>query len=295
MEIRNITAFVRVAETQSFSRAAEQLGYSQSAVTMQIKQLEDALGAQLFERMGRHVTLTQAGERLLPHALEILNAVRRAESTVQEPEAVTGRLRIGTSESHLISVLPPVLMEFGELCPRVEVSTHTALVADLFDMLRRNDVDILYFLDSKVDFPEWVKVFERPEAIHFVASASSPLAGRRQIPLERLLQEPLYLTEKGISYRCAMEQVLAAKGIELHPLLETGNTDVITRFLLQNRGISFLPAYVVREAVAAGKLAVLDAQCPEICMYSQLVYHRNKCVTPQMERFAQLLVERVGG
>ena len=98
MEIRNIITFVRIAELQNFSKAARQLGYSQSAVTMQIKQLEEELNAQLFDRIGKHIRLTQAGQRLLPHALEILDGVRRAQGITREPEEVSGRLRIGTAE-----------------------------------------------------------------------------------------------------------------------------------------------------------------------------------------------------
>lgn len=290
MEIRNITTFVRIAEVQNFSKAAVQLGYSQSAVTMQIKQLEEELHTQLFERIGKHVKLTQAGNRLLPHAIEILDAVRKAESVIQEPEHITGKLRIGTSESHLISVLPPIIMEFSKICPQVEISTHTASVADLINMLRQNDIDILFFLDQKTSFPEWVKVLDRPEEVYFVASADSPLAGEKNIPIERILEEPLFLTEKGISYRYAVEQVLAAEGIELHPFLETGNTDVITKMILQNKGVSFLPEYVIGDYVKKGKLAILDTVYPKISMWSQLAYHRNKCVTPQMERFMELML-----
>lgn len=291
MEIRNLITFVRIAEVRNFSKTAEQLGYSQSAVTMQIKQLEETLHAQLFERIGKQVRLTQAGERLLPYALEVLNAVQKAESIVQEPEQISGKLRIGTCESYVISILPSVIMEFNALCPHVEISTCTALVPDLIHMLRQNDIDILFFLDEKIYFPEWVKVSEKPEKIFFVASADSPLAGLKHIPIERLLQEPLYLTEKGISYRYAMEQALAARGYELHPVWEVGNTDVITRFLLKNKGISFLPEYVVRDYLKCGQLAVLDTECDEIIMWSQLAYHRNKCVTPQMRLFLELMLK----
>lgn len=293
MEIRNLITFVRIAEVRNFSKSAEQLGYSQSAVTMQIKQLEEELHTRLFERIGKQVRLTQAGERLLPYALEILNSIKKAESIVQEPEQISGKLRIGTCESYVISILPPVIMEFSEICPHVEISTQTALVPDLFQMLRQNDIDLLYFMDEKVYFPEWVKVSEQPEKIFFVASASSALAGRKHISIERLLQEPLYLTEKGISYRYAMEQSLAAKGYELHPFWEVGNTDVITRFLLKNKGISFLPEYVVRDYIQDGQLVVLDTECDDIVMWSQLVYHRNKCVTPQMNLFLELLLKHI--
>lgn len=294
MEIRTLLTFVRIAETGSFSRTAEQLGYSQSAVTMQIKQLEGELNALLFERIGRHVRLTQAGNRLLPYALELLEVLHKAEGISQKPEEITGQLRIGTSESFVISVLPPVFAALQSACPHVEVSVQTALVRDLFQKLRQNEVDLLYFLDEKVYFPEWVKVLEYPESIHFVASARSELAHQKNIPIERLLEEPLYLTEKGISYRYAMEQALAARGFELHPFLEIGNTDVITQFLLQNRGISFLPEYVVREHLESAELAVLETECPKITLWSQLVYHKNKYVTPQMRVFIDSLTHHLG-
>ena len=153
MEIRNLITFVRIAEIQNFSKTAEQLGYSQSAVTMQIKQLESELHTQLFERIGKQIKLTQAGERLLPYALEIIGSIRKAESIVQEPEQITGKLRIGTCESYVSSILPPVIMKLTKLCPHVEISTCTALVPDLFNMLKQNDIDILYFLDEKIYFP----------------------------------------------------------------------------------------------------------------------------------------------
>ena len=294
MEIRNLITFVRIAEVRNFSKTAEQLGYSQSAVTMQIKQLEAELQVQLFERIGKKAKLTQAGQRLLPYALDILSAAGKAESIAREPEQISGKLRIGTCESYVISVLPPVFMEMGERCPGVEISTHTAPVPDLIDMLRQNDIDILYFLDEKLYFPEWIKVMEQPENIYFVSSSSSPLARMKKIPISRLVEEPLYLTEKGISYRYAMEQTLAAAGYELHPRLEVGNTDVITRFMLKNKGISFLPEYVVKDDVAEGRLAILDTECPRIVMWSQLAYHRNKYVTPQMALFLELMKRQAG-
>ena len=122
-----------------------------------------------------------------------------------------------------------------------------------------------------------------------------PLAGMESIPLECLLQEPLYLTEKGISYRYAVEQFLAEQGRELRPFWEVGSTDVITRFLLEGEGISLLPEFVVREHLEKGELVVLHPQCPPILMWSQLVYHRNKYVTPLMALFLDLMKQRLQG
>lgn len=152
MEIRTLLTFARIAETGSFSRTAEQLGYSQSAVTMQIKQLEGELNTLLFERIGKQVKLTQAGSRLLPYAVEMLETLQKAEHSVREPEEITGQLRIGTSESFVMSVLPPVFASLQEICPLVEVTVQTALVPDLFQKLRQNEIDILFFWMKKYTF-----------------------------------------------------------------------------------------------------------------------------------------------
>lgn len=295
MEIRNITTCVRVAELQSFSRAAEQLGYSQSAVTVQIRQLEQELGLLLFERIGKQVRLTENGSRFVLRALDILNAVDAAKNMAYEPERVFGKLRIATAESLLISVLPPVIMKFRQRCPEVEIITYTGVIGELFDMVRQNDVDLLFFLDKKTYHSEWVKVTERLEPIVFAASAEHPLAAQKNISLERVLEEPFLLTEKGISYRYDLEQNLAARNMEIHPFLETGNTDVITNLLLHNAGISFLPKYVIDQFVRQGRLVLLDVDVPQIQMWSQLVYHKNKWITPQMKVFIELMDEMQRG
>lgn len=291
MEIRNLITFTKIAETKNFSKAAEQLGYSQSAVTMQIKQLESEIHAKLFERIGRQVKLTESGERLLPYALDILNTLQKVEHIASEPEEISGPLRIGTSDSFVTSILPTVLSDFLTICPHSEVSVQTALVSDLFQGLRQNEYDCLLFLEQKLYFPEWIKVLESPVKIHFVTNSDSPLVNQKQIPLSRIMGEPLYLTEKGVSYRYFLEQILAENGTELHPFLEVGNTDILVRFLLAHSGISFLPDYVVRPYLTSGELSILDVSFPDVTLWIQLVYHKNKCVTPQLSKFIDLMMQ----
>lgn len=170
MDLRLFSTFLRVAELQNFTKAAEQLGYSQATVTVQIHQLEQALGIQLFERIGKRVRMTERGEQFIPYAIEILKAEQNAKDFLREPENPSGRLRIGTAESLLLSVLTPILMEYHHRYPDVMVSIHTGLIHELFDMVRQNDVDLLFFLDKKTDFADWVKLLEQQEPILFVAS-----------------------------------------------------------------------------------------------------------------------------
>lgn len=295
MEIRNIRTFLRVAELQSFTKAAEQLGYSQAAVTVQIKQLEEELGTQLFDRIGKHIKLTEHGTQFMDHAMKVLKAAEDASTFVHKDENPSGKLRIGSIASLSMGVLPPVLLEFRTLCPQVETSIETSrFVTELLDMMRQNDVDLLYFLDRKLYSSEWIKVFERPETIVFVTYPSHPLAGKKNVPMERLLEEPLILTTRGVSYCDDLEQLLAAKGLELHPFLEIGDTDVIIKLLQQQAGISFLPQYLVQEYLDAGILTVITTDIPIIQMWSQLIYHKNKWITPQMRIFIDLVKKHAG-
>lgn len=295
MEIRNIRTFLRVAELQSFTKAADQLGYSQAAVTVQIKQLEEELGTQLFDRIGRHIKLTEHGIQFMDHAMKVLKAAEDASTFVHKDENPSGKLRIGSIASLSMGVLPPVLLEFRTLCPQVETSIETSrFVTELLDMMRQNDVDLLYFLDRKLYSSEWIKVFERPETIVFVTYPSHPLAGKKDVPIERLLEEPLILTTRGVSYCDDLEQMLAARGLELHPFLEIGDTDVIIKLLLQQAGISFLPQYLVQEYLDAGSLAMITTDIPVIQMWSQLIYHKNKWITPQMRSFIDLVKKHAG-
>lgn len=293
MEIRTVRTFLRVAELQSFSKAAEQLGYSQAAVTVQVRQLEQELGTQLFERIGKHIKLTEHGTQFIPYAMELLKVAQNAKTFIRNDGQPSGRLRIGTAESLSISVLPDILLEFHTLCPAVETSIRTGPISALFNMVRQNDVDVLFFLDKKTDFPEWVKVLERPEPIVFVCSSAHPFAGRTGIPLEEILAQPLALTEKGVSYRYDLEQIVAARGMELHPYLETGNTDIIVGMLLHGAGISFLPQYVIQNYLDQGHLAILSVDSPSVQMCSQLVYHKNKWITPQMQIWMDLMRRRI--
>ncbi len=291
MEQKTVSAFLRVAELQSFSRAAEQLGYSQAAVTVHIQHLEEELGVQLFERIGKRTKLTERGLQFLPYAKNFLKAAWEAETFAHSGGEPSGKLRIGTAESLAISVLPPVLLEFHRRCPLVETSIHTGLITELFDMVRQNTVDVLYFLDKKTYFSEWVKVLEKPEPIVFVASRQHPYAGQSRIPLEKILSEPFLLTESGVSYRYDLEQMVAARNLALHPFLETGNTDVIVKILRKQWGISFLPQYTVQSYLDGGELSVLQVDAPEITMWSQLVYHKNKWITPQMQTLLDVMRE----
>ncbi len=289
MELRNIKTFARIAEVGSFTRVATELGYTQSAVTMQVKQLERELGCVLFERLGRSVRLTPEGERLLPVANRMLQAADEASRIAQKPGEVSGTLRIGVSDSLLVGVLAPVLSELSHTYPRVCASTHQQMPDEQFAMLRRNDIDVLLLLDGRMERPEWVKVFEVPAEVGFVAAATDPLARRTKVPLEEVLSRPLFLTERDVSYRTGLDERIWARGLEATPRVECGNTAFLAELVEGCGGVSFLPSCAVRAAVAAGRLAHLDVDFERLDLWHQAIVRKNKVMTPQMRLFLELV------
>lgn len=289
MELRNIKTFARIAEVGSFTRVATELGYTQSAVTMQVKQLERELGCVLFERLGRSVRLTPEGERLLPVANRMLQAADEAFRIAQKPGEVSGTLRIGVSDSLLVGVLAPVLSELSRTYPRVCASTHQQMPDEQFAMLRRNDIDVLLLLDERMERPEWVKVFEVPAEVGFVAAATDPLARRTKVPLEEVLSRPLFLTERDVSYRTGLDERIWARGLEATPRVECGNTAFLAELVEGCGGVSFLPSCAVRAAVAAGRLAHVDVDFERLDLWHQAIVRKNKVVTPQMRLFLELV------
>lgn len=287
MELRQITTFVRVAQLDSFSKAAESLGYSQSAVTVQIRQLEEELDTRLFDRMGKKITLTDRGKLFLEGAYEVLQRVNKLQRSVEEGGELRGDLRLGTIESLCLTKLPPILLEFCRLHPKVSVRITIGSPEELIEGMEHNHLDLIYILDDPRYNNNWEKLMEREEEVVFVTAAASPLAGR-SLALTDLVDEPFLLTEKDANYRRALDQRLAFRGMELEPFLEISDTKFILKMLEAGRGVSFLPRFVLEEPVAQGRLAVLDVADCRTVMYRQIFCHREKWRTREMEEFLRL-------
>ncbi len=288
MEFRQLHTFVTVAQEESFSRAAELLGYSQSAVTVQIRRLEGELKVRLFDRMGKRTILTAQGRQLLEYANQILKDLEQAKTAVSREEELHEPLHVGTLESLCFSKLPPILGYFREHYPKVPVKITTGSPKELIGMMERNQLDLIYFLDRSRYSASWNKELEVREPIVFVASSRSPLAGKKGLTVDELLEEPFFLTEKNENYRRELDQLLEERNQELTPVLEISNTEFIIQIIQKNRGISYLPYFAVEERVREGRLAVLDVTDFRAVMYRQLFYHKNKWKSPEMEEFIRL-------
>lgn len=283
MDIRGLQIFLEVADLKSFTRAGERLGYSQPTISFQIRQLEQELGVPLFDRIGHTVSLTDAGREALQYAQRIWNLTQEMSLGARQEHKITGNVRIGMADSLCSPLIANGFARFRAEYPGISVQILDAGTGELFRMLDHNEVDMVCTMDSHVQDTAYVIASEEPVGAHFVAASQNPLAAESAIPVERLLDQPFLLTEKGMSYRRLMEEQLAAKALEVRPVLETGRADLLSRLVEQDMGISFLPDYVTEEGVRAGRLVRLDVEDIRVVVWKQLLYRREKWISPQMK------------
>lgn len=284
MDIKYLNTFIYTAELNSFTKAAEKLGYSQSTVSFQIKQLESELGVSLFERINHTVTLTEKGSEILHYAHQMNQILSKMKDSTQPKPEVLGHIRLAMADS-LSSIIADRLFEsLQQRYPGITLKIITAGTTEMFRLLDQNEVDFVYTLDRHIYKTDYVIVKEAREGIHFVANAENPLLAEPALSVAELAKQPFILTEKGMSYRHIMDEHLASMSLEIHPVFEVGNTDLICRILERNPSmVSLLPDYTVKEAVHTQKLAYLNVPELEIDLWTQLLYHRDKWISPQME------------
>ncbi len=289
MEFREISTFLQVAQYQSFSKAARHLGYSQAAVTIQIKQLEQELGVHLFDRIGKQISLTHQGQVFYQYAVSIRNELEQAKNAVSDPSTLSGKLCLGTIESICASIFPDLLAEYHRLHPEVTISIVTDSPGVLLDRMNENTIDIVYLLDRRIYDNRWCKTLEEPEENIFVASPDHELAlVKRELELDEVLRFPFFLTEKDASYRHMLEQYLASINRSVKPFLEIGSTEFIIHMLLKNTGISFLPKFTVQRELQQKQLTALNVRGFQMQTWRQIFYHKNKWVTREMQEFLRL-------
>lgn len=284
MEIRNLITFQQVSQQKSFTKAAAILGYTQSAVTMQIKQLEEELGVKLFDRIGKTVRITDEGLRLINYAEEIVRTLENARVALSSHVGTKGTIRIGILDSVCTATLPPILRTYHDQYPEVATVIKIGTLDELSFMLNANQIDLLWTFDQDIRIPEWHRAFVYESSIEILCSPSH-LFRRDDLHLTDLADEPFILTEQSCSYRRIFEERMLASGHRLDIFLEIGNTEMIKKFVEQDLGIAVLPRFSVEEELQSGKLNSLRIRDFHLQMQGQIFHHKNKWISPALASF----------
>ena len=283
MDLRTLTTFIQVAESGSFTRAAQQLGYSQPTISVQIKQLEEELGVRLFDRIGHTVRLTDQGHDALRHAQQICHTCQEMVLQSGQADTLQGTIRLATADSMCGPLVSRNFPDFSAHYPGISLKIFTAGTGDLFRLLDHNEADLVCTLDSHIYNTNYIILAERRVGVHFVAATGNPLAAKGTVSIEELLSQPLLLTEKGMSYRRLLDEQLARDSLEAHPVLEMGRTDILCQMVEQGIGVSLLPDYLTAPAVTRGTMVPLTVTGYEPELWIQLLSHRDKWISPQMQ------------
>ncbi len=290
MEIRTLTTFLKVAETQSFTKAAALLGYSQSAVTIQIRQLEKELQVQLFDRIGKQVSLTDKGRQLLIYANTIIDAAQQAAALGQNESEPEGLLRIGTVDSLLATLFPNLLQKLHQRYPRIQVEIRILTGPAVLTAPRQNQVDAVLTVAQPLASYEFLAVFETWSPLKMIAAANRFPAGHQFTPQE-LAGEDFIFTEIDHSYRDYFDRWLSQYDRRIDPIMTLTNPLIIVELVSRGMGLAYLPEYVFQGALSEGRISVLDVPGLEFSDCIQLLHHRDKHITAPMKVFFDLVRE----
>jgi DNA-binding transcriptional LysR family regulator len=285
MELRQLRIFSILAHELNFTRTAERAHCVQSNVTVQIRGMEEELGVRLFERMGKQVRLTEHGRLLLPYAKRILLLHEEAGQVLANDVNPSGNLTIGSPESVLTYRLPPVLRLFRARVPQVDLVLRATNSRELVTQLEQGILDLGIVIDNKLEDPRLHVEPLCEEPLILFAHPSHQLFAKGTTGPEDLRHEGFLLTDDGCAYRSRLEDVLAKAGVTPKPVMEFSSVETIKQCAILGMGIACLPAMISASEIAAGKLAALPWTGPDLVMQTQVVWHKDKWLSPSIIEF----------
>ena len=289
MEIRQLRAFVAIAESGTFTAGALRVHVTQAAISMQIRQLETEIGAKVFVRAPRHVILTEAGEQLLRRARHILREHDAALDEIAElAGAEKGRLRIGSASAMVLSEqLPAILKELRKQHPAAEISVISGTSEVLVDQILGGEVDVA-FVSLPVDVRGIKTERLSQDQLVAIASPRHKLAKQRTISAYTLAGERLILGERGGNTRRLIDQFFAQAGTSLHVAMELSRQQAIKRMVEEDMGVGIVPLQSVKEEVEKGRLIRWWIEGAQINWELGIAQLSNGYDSPIMQKFVSL-------
>lgn len=288
---RQLRVFSEVARHLSFARAAEALHLTPPAVTMQIKELEGHVGLPLFERTGRKVSLTTAGEYMLVYARKVLSTLKDAEDAAARLQ----HLEAGTLTIGMVSTakyfLPRLLGEFQREHEGIEIRLAVGNREQLVNMLQGNEVDIAIMGRP----PKELATRAEPFAAHphvFVAPTDHPLLRMGHPTLEALRPYGFIMREPGSGTRAALEKLLDAARLEPRIHMEMSSNETIKQAVMAGMGLSFLSLHTIGLELEHKLIAVLDVEGTPVVRAWNVVHTLSKLLSPAAEAFRYFMLER---
>lgn len=294
-DLRQIRAFVAVAETESFTRAAERLFLTQSAVSHSLRSLEEQLGAKLVDRMGKRICITQDGVVFLRRCRRVLQEL---ESASRELEALKrwgqGRIRIGATHSLCRYLLPEVLRKFREAFPRCEIHIESGDTSHLVHLLDGSKLDVALGVESRL--PTWCRfrpLFE--DELVFVVAADHPWAELEEIPLGELSDEAFLVYARASETYRLIRNHFEGAGVRFRATLSLGDMGAIKEMAKIGIGVGIVAPWVVSAELGSGDLVALPIRKAPLSRVWGVFTHESKELSAVEEAFMGICGEMAQG
>ncbi len=290
---KQIQTFLEVARQRSVSKAAERLFVTQPAVSMQIRQLEDAFGLALIEPTGRNIKLTHAGEIFLTHATAAMRQFKDLEDQMAEHVGLKqGRFDLAVVSTAKYFV-PMLLVRFNQLNPGIHVQLSIDNRENVLGLLARGDADLVIMGRAPSHLECQAKTFAT-NPLAMVAAPDHPLVRRKNLPFSALAEYKFVVREEGSGTRAAMQRLFEENKTPLQMVMSMPSNETIKQAVMAGMGLSFLSMRTVRHELASGHLALLDVQGLPQINHWYVTHLSSKKLSPAARAFKDFLLEQGG-
>lgn len=292
MDLGQIEAFVHVTSQRSFSRAAEVIQLTQPSITARIQSLERDLGEELFERSGRGLRLTDAGQAFLPYAERVLQTIQEARDSVAEVRGIqAGMLQIGAVPTIGTYLLPEYLREFRDKFPGINVSVRTGRSEQILSMVLNDDVHIGIVRSSNHRDVEVIPLYD--DEIVLIVNPSHPFAQEKKAKLQDVAREPLILFERESSYFSLINELFRRVGTVPNRRLELDSLEATKRMVAEGLGVALVPSITIKQETQLGSLVKVDIEKHEPIIRPISMIHRKARRLPHTATaFLNLVTDR---
>jgi DNA-binding transcriptional LysR family regulator len=291
--LKQIQTFLEVARQRSVSKAAERLFVTQPAVSMQIRQLEDAFGVPLIEPVGRNIGLTHAGEAFQTHAIAAMGQLKDLEALMAEHVGLQkGRIDLAVVSTAKYFV-PMLLVRFSKLFQGIDIQLKIDNRENILGMLARNEADLVVMGRAPANLDCVATPFAtNPLAI--VAPPDHVLVRRKQLPFSALGEHRFVVREEGSGTRAAMQRLFAEHNTPLNVVMEMPSNETIKQAVMAGMGLSFLSLRTVRHELASGHIALVDIAGLPSMGHWYVTHMSHKKLSPAARAFKEFLIEQGG-
>ena len=291
MDLKYLYTFKSIVDEGNFTKAARKLNYTQSTITFQVGQLEEELSAQLFEKVGRKMVLTKAGQQLVPYVEEVLSSISKLRQFESDITECQGELIIGVAETQLCYKLPNILKRFHDLAPKARLFIKSMNCYEIRDGLINGTLDLGIFYEEVGGIGSRLTTYDFGE--YPLALVASPEIKRNYwdfISKDQRIPIPFIINEKECIFRQIFERYLSENSIILDHTIELWSIPTIKNMVKSNVGISFLPKFTVQEELNNGELVELEIKISDGSISAICAHHENKWISPLMQAFIELCI-----